>query len=138
MHNLSRVALEAIVRFIPAGVVVIEKENGRVSYVNDRAIQLYGVDPREFELPNDSTKLMKLLTMNGDVYPPEQLPARKALLMGKEIKDNLMIQRRDGSLIVVSASAVPLKNEVGEVFAAVGVFYDITEQLKAEEALRQK
>ena len=46
MKALSREALETIVQAIPAGVVVIEKEGGRVSYVNERAIQLYGVNPR--------------------------------------------------------------------------------------------
>ena len=119
MHKLSRVALEAIVRSIPAGVVVVEKEKGKIIYVNDHAIQLYGVDPCGLELPNHSTKLMKLLTLNGEVYPPEQLPASKALLTGKEAKDDLMIERPDGSRIVVSASAVPLVNEGGEVVAAV-------------------
>ena len=76
IQKLSRVALEAIVQSIPAGVVVIEKAHGQVSYVNDRAIELYGVDPRGLELPNHSTKLMKLLTLDGDVYPPEKLPAK--------------------------------------------------------------
>ncbi len=137
MHNLSRVALEAIVRSIPAGVVVVEKEKGKIIYVSDRAIQLYGVDPCGLELPNYSTKLMKLLTLSGKVYPPEQLPASKALLIGKEAKDVLMIERPDGSRIVVSASAVPLVNEGGEVIAAVGIFEDVTERINAEEALRK-
>jgi PAS domain S-box-containing protein len=135
MNKLSRTALEAIIKSIPAGVVVIEKDLGKVSYVNDRAIQIYGVDPRAPDLPDGIAQLVKPLTLKGDVYPPEQLPANRALLTGKAAKDTFIIQRPDGSKIVVSSSAVPLRNEMGEVFAAVGIFDDVTEHKQAEEAL---
>ena len=51
MHGLSRITLETIIKAIPAGVVVIEKENGKVCYANDNAIQLFGADPRGLEIP---------------------------------------------------------------------------------------
>jgi PAS domain S-box-containing protein len=137
MKNLSRAALEAIVKSIPAGVIFIEKETGKIIYANDHAIQLYGADPRKPELSNHSTTSMKLLTLNGGIYPPEQLPASKALQTGKEAKDDLMIKRSDGSLIVVSVSAVPLMNESGEVIAVVGILEDVTERKKAEDDLRK-
>jgi PAS domain-containing protein len=78
MQGLSLVTLENIVKILPVGVVIISKDNGKVCYVNDRAIQLYGVDPSGLEMPKHSTKLMKLLTLNGEVYLPEALPASKA------------------------------------------------------------
>lgn len=138
MQKLRRVALETILKAIPAGVVVIEKENGKVSYVNNRAIELYGVDPRGLEMPNHSTKLMKLLTLNGEVYPPEKLPASKALLTGEEAKDDLIIERPDSSRVIVFASATPIRDKKGEVVAAVGIFEDITERKKAEETLKKQ
>ncbi len=137
MAGLSRVALETIVNNIPAGIVVIEKENGQVTYVNDRAIELYGVDPRGLEIPDHSTKRMKLLTLDGKVYPPEKLPASKALLYGEEAKSNLIIVRPDGSRVTVSACALPIRDENGNVIAAVGIFDDITESEKAERVLRE-
>jgi len=138
VQKLRRVALETILKAIPAGVVVIEKENGKVSYVNNRAIELYGVDPRGLEMPNHSTKLMKLLTLNGEVYPPEKLPASKALLTGEEAKDDLIIERPDSSRVIVFASATPIRDKKGEVVAAVGIFEDITERKKAEETLKKQ
>ena len=137
MKGLSRLALEGIISAIPAGVVVIEKDNGKVTYVNDRAIQLYGVDPKGLEMLNHSTKLMKILTLDGQIYPPERLPASIALLTGKEAEDDLIIERPNGSRITVTVSAMPIRNEQGEVTSAVGIFTDITERKKAEEALRQ-
>ncbi len=85
MQELNWNTLEAIVGSIPAGVVVIAKEKGRTIYVNERAIELFGTDPSGLEIPEHSTKLMKLLTLNGDVFLPEQLPASIALSTGKDV-----------------------------------------------------
>lgn len=133
---MSQAALDVIVRSIPAGVVVFER-NGRIAFVNDRAIELYGVDPRGLELPDHSTKLMKLLTLNGEIYPPNKLPATKALLNGAESKDDLIIERPDGSRVTISASASPIFDKEGNIIGAVGIFVDITERKKAEDALRK-
>ena len=137
MKALSREALETIIQAIPAGVVVIEKEGGRVSYVNERAIQLYGVNPQGLEMPDHSTKLMKLLTLEGKVYLPEKLPASQALLNGKEAEDNLIIERPDGSRITVAASAKPIINEKGKIISAIAIFENITKRKNAEHALEE-
>jgi PAS domain-containing protein len=60
MQRLSRSKLEAIIGSIPSGVVILELD-GKISYVNNKALALYGCDPRGLELPDQSTKLMKLL-----------------------------------------------------------------------------
>jgi PAS domain S-box-containing protein len=137
MRGLSRVTLETIVKAIPAGVVVIEKENGTVCYVNDHAIQLFGANPRGFKIPEASNTIMKLFTLEGEVYPFEELPALTVLSTGEEATANLIVERPDGSRILVSASARPIKDEEGQIFAAVGIFEDITEhkqlQVKLEE-----
>jgi len=75
------------------------------------------------------------LTLNGEVYPPESLPASKALLTGKEAKDNLIIERPDGSQVIISALAIPIKEKNGEIAAAFGIFEDIGEEEKVEAAL---
>jgi PAS domain S-box-containing protein len=128
--------LEAIVSSIPAGVVVVEKEGGKIVYVNDRAITLYGCDPSGLDLLNYSTRMMRLLTLDGQTYSPEQLPVSKALSTGQEVKDELIIERPDKSRIIVAVSAKPVKDEKGQIVAAVGIFEDITDYKNAEGVLR--
>jgi hypothetical protein len=53
MDKLSRAVLEEIVKSIPAGVIFIEKENGKIIYANDHAIQLFGANPCGLELLNN-------------------------------------------------------------------------------------
>jgi len=125
--------LEAIARAIPAGVVVIEKPNGKVIYVNEHAIELFGINLCGLEIADHATKLMKLLTLKGTAYPIEKLPANIALKTGKQAKDNVAIERPDGSKVIVFSSAMSIRDEKGEIVAAVGVFEDVTERRQIEQ-----
>jgi PAS domain-containing protein len=60
----------SILRLVPVGIVILESPTGRITYANDRAIKLYGVNPVGLEIPNHSTEMMKLFKPNGEVYPP--------------------------------------------------------------------
>jgi PAS domain S-box-containing protein len=59
------------------------------------------------------------------------------LLTGEKSRDELIIERPDGSKVIVSAFAIPIKEKNGEIVAALGVFEDISEQKKVEEALKE-
>lgn len=133
--SVSKEALEVIVGAIPAGVVIVERASGKIIYVNEKASQLYGVNARELE-GEHAKNLVKRLTLKGEVYPPDQLPVSKALRTGQEANDELIIERPDGSHIIVEACAKPIKDKTGQVVAAVGIFDDITERKKVKEALK--
>ena len=121
---------------IPNGILIIEKNNGKVIYANKSAKELCGVDPSGLEMSNQPTKL-KLLTLNGAVYATEQIPTSRALITGKIINDELMIERPDGSRITVETSASPIKDKNGKIIAALAIFQNITERKEAEMQLIQ-
>ena len=125
----------SILKLIPAGIVILESPTGRITYANDRAIELYGVNPIELEIQNHSTKRMMLLKPNGEIYPPEKLPARRALNGEKIFNDEAIIERPDGSKILVASTAAPLTDRNGEIIGSVAIFEDITEKRKLEEKL---
>jgi PAS domain S-box-containing protein len=137
MHGLSRLTLETIVKAIPAAVIIITKENGKICYANDHAIQLYGVDPRNLQNSQHTSNPIKLLTLNGETYPSQELPANKALQTGKKAQAILIIERPDGSQITVSASAMPIMDEEDKIVAAVSIFEDITESRQMHAQLEE-
>jgi PAS domain S-box-containing protein len=138
LKALGRLEFEAIVEAIPAGVVVIDNENGKVVYANDRAIALYGVDLYGLEIANQSTTKLKLLTLEDKPYPAEKLPVNKAWRTGIEAKDELIIERPNGSRVVVAASAKPIHDEKGNIIASIGIFDDITKRKVFEEQVEQE
>ncbi|MBE0480003.1 MAG: PAS domain S-box protein [Dehalococcoidia bacterium] len=128
--------LEVILKTIPSGVVIIEKPDGRISYVNDSAVTLYGVDPRGLPLEEHSTGV-NLCRLDGSRYPPEELPASRALLKGEVVLDEeIIVVQPGGNRIAVTASAAPVLNQDGEVVAAVGIFDDITGRKRFEDQLK--
>jgi PAS domain S-box-containing protein len=137
LNNLfNSASIKTILKNIPEGLLILLKPDGRLSYVNDRAIELYGVDPRRLATENNICAL-KHYTTDGKVCQPHELPARRALLAGERVRnEELIIERPDGSRIHVNASAVPLTNERGEVAGALAIFEDVTERKKTAELYR--
>jgi PAS domain S-box-containing protein len=125
----------SILKLVPVGIIILENPSGRITYVNDRAIELYGSNPIGLETPNHSTKIMKLLKPNGEVYPPEELPANRALNGEKILNDEAIIQRPDGSRILVASTSAPLTDAKGEIIGSVAIFEDITEKRELEDKL---
>ena len=118
----------SILKLVPVGIVILESPTGRITYANDRAIELYGANPIGLETHNHSTKMMKLLKPNGEIYPPEKLPANRALKGEKIFNDEAIIERPDGSRILVSSTSAPLTDSNGEIIGSVAIFEDISEK----------
>jgi PAS domain S-box-containing protein len=125
----------SILRLVPVGIIILEKPSRKITYVNDRAIELYGVNPVGLSGIKYSTKMMKLLKPNGEVYPPEKLPASRALNGEKIINDEAIIERHDGSRILISSTSAPLTNTNNEIIGSVAIFEDISEKREFEKKL---
>jgi signal transduction histidine kinase len=87
------------------------------------------------EVANHSTTKMKLLKPNGEIYPPKKLPASRALNGEKIINDEAIIERPDGSRILVSSTSAPLTNANNEIIGSVAIFEDISEKRTLEKML---
>ena len=125
----------SILRLVPVGIIILESPSGKITYANDRASELYGANPLGLKIVNHSTKVMKLLKPNGEIYPPEKLPANRALKGEKIVNDKALIERPDGSRILVSSTSAPLTDAKGEIIGSVAIFEDITEKRELEKKL---
>lgn len=125
----------SILRLVPVGIIILESPSGRITYANDRAIELYGTNPLGLEMHNHSTKMMRLFKPNGEIYPAEKLPANRALKGEKIVNDEALIERPDGSRIIVCSTSAPLTDVKGEIIGSVAIFEDITEKRELEKKL---
>jgi len=112
---------------------------GRIDNFNRRAAELWGREPALGDTDQRFCGSFKMFRPDGSFMPHEQCPMAE-VLSGKitEAHDaEVLIERPDGSRVIVLVNIRPLKNDRGEVTGAINCFYDITARKRAEEALRE-
>jgi len=132
----DRNRLETLINTIPSAVVILEQPDGEISFINEHAKELYGMDPTGLKM--EKHPKIGLLKLDGTPYPPEEMPASRSLLKGEVVhNEDLILKKPNGKRIFVSASSAPIYNSKGEIDAVIGVFNEITERKQLEEELRQ-
>jgi PAS domain S-box-containing protein len=110
--------LRRLLEFLPVGACTCD-ENGRVTYVNREATRLWG-GARAVGDRLEHGWMMRALR-EGRAYH------------GREIE----IERPDGTRVAALAHASPVVDEQGARSGAIGIFVDISERKRAEEALHE-
>ena len=130
----SEERLRAILLQIADGVMIADP-TGRITFVNDAARRLIGVDETEVAL-EDFDNTYTALTMEGQPYPLAELPHVRALRDEEPVSGLTMRFRRpDGAEVVVEADAVPVLADDGSRLGAVLTLRDVTARRELE---RQK
>jgi len=133
--EFDRKRLETILETIPSAVIIIDAPSGKISYVNKRAMQLYGFDTLGLGLDENAAKV-KARRADGTDYPIEKMPVSRSLKFGQEVRnEEMIIERPDGQTLLITASTAQLSDMKGNITAAIVVFEDITERKKAEKEL---
>ncbi|GFO59996.1 hypothetical protein GMST_23210 [Geomonas silvestris] len=133
----QRARFEAVLRQMPVAVVIAEGPTGRIVYHNEASELIFRSSFPRVETIRDYLQ-WEASTLDGKKLAAEEYPMVRALLRGERvIGEELKFVRGDGSHGVVSINAAPISDAAGEVNSAVVVYTDITEQLKAAEALRE-
>lgn len=119
--------LETITSSMSGGVVVYDRE-GRVTFVNDSALEMLGYERSEL-LSSVFHDLVHYHT-----GPLEKCPIYRAVVEGKEHESEDSFIRKDGSPVSVYIHVKPLFLK-GERVGGLLSFYDITERKRREEEL---
>ncbi len=113
--------------------------SGTIQKFNRNAAELWGREPALGDTDERFCGSFKMFRTNGSFMPHEQCPMAE-VLSGKipEVRDTeVLIERPNGSQVTVIVNIRPVKNQHGEVTAAINCFYDITERKHMEEARSQ-
>jgi PAS domain S-box-containing protein len=136
----SRDELEIILRGVADGIVAQDR-SGRVFYANETIARMSGyASARELvEAPTEEVMgRFELLDEEGRPFPPERLPGRRALKGEDGVEEVLRFRVVEtGGERWAVVRAAPVLDEEGGVRMAVSILRDVTEQRRAEEAMRE-
>jgi PAS domain S-box-containing protein len=122
--------LEAIIREIPVGLIAVAP-GGVPLAVNGEARRIFG-EPHMAVQDEDWQALS-----GGRETRVAERPLTRALLFGDVVSgERLEVVRRDGVKLLVEVNATPVRDQAGEIVAAVATFQDLTRRGEDERAQR--
>jgi PAS domain S-box-containing protein len=120
-----------LVSLMPAAVYACDEE-GRITFYNKRAAELWGREPK---LNEDQQKFCGAYRcwFDGQVIPPEQTPMAVAVRRGESFRDlEPEFEAPDGTKRSVLVNIAPLYDSAGKQCGAINVFVDVTERKRAD------
>ncbi|MFC5462585.1 ATP-binding protein [Massilia niabensis] len=138
----GRARLKAVLEAAPVGITVVAS-NGEVLELNAAHDALWGREGLPKEAPVDFSEWRGWWAdgsdRHGQPVAPDEWPLAQALRGTPQAHQLIEIETFDEQRQrrVVLLSAAPIRDRDGEVLAAVVVLLDMSERLKAEEALRE-
>lgn len=133
----ERSLLHAVLSQMPPGVVVAEP-TGRIILMNEQATGIMDHPDRVASRIEEYAEY-RFLHPDGRPYEPEEYPLARSLEKGEMVMgEEARLILPDGTAKVLRANASPIRDPEGKIVAAVLIFYDVTEQKRAEEALHRR
>lgn len=114
-----------------ANAIVITDANGRILWVNRAFSESTGYALQD--VMGKNPRILKSGKQDNGFY--ENMWA--TILSGKVWRDTIVNRRKDGGLIREDLTITPIQNNDGKVTHFVAIKQDISERLRAAEALRQ-
>jgi PAS domain S-box-containing protein len=123
---------------VPVAVYACDAE-GMIQEFSQRAAEMWGRVPERNNPEERYCGSFKMYYPDGRFMPHAECPMAR-VLHGETLQPHeleLLVERPDGLRRNVIANPRPLKNEQGEIVAAINCFYDITGLKQSEKALQQ-
>jgi PAS domain S-box-containing protein len=128
----SEAKYRKLVSLLPAAVYTCDAE-GRITLFNQRAAALWGREPRLYDEDDKYCGSFKLYSVYEQPIRHQDCWMGLTLRTGVPFRDQkIIIERPDGSRIVVSANVEPLFDEDGRLTGAINVLQDVTDRQRAE------
>ena len=129
--NADSADLRTLISQLPIALYVCEAPSGLIRLYNRRAVDLWGQEPTLGE-PKYSGAL-RLYRTDGSFLPHAETPMAEVVLFGGERNEDMVIERPDGSRIVVRANITALRDAGGRLVGAITAFDDISDRQRVED-----
>jgi PAS domain S-box-containing protein len=131
----ERATLEALLRQMPAGVVVAEIPSGRILIANNRVEAILGVSLEGIRNVQEYGRF-NAFWPDGKPITPHEWPLARSVLTGESVRDvEVQFLRKDGVFATLLGSSDRIYDPEGKAIAAFVTFSDITERKIAERSL---
>ncbi len=124
----SERTFRSLIEHVHAGVYIAD-EKGKLAYVNEAFVEILGYGNKEELLGKD-------LSLDVYVDPRERQLFLKAMEKNGFVRNyQVRNRRKDGSVIVLSATSHYIYNDSHGVVGVEGIVIDITDKIKLEDSL---
>ncbi len=124
---------DRLLDLLPLGVYICDGQ-GRVVRYNRAAAQLWGRAPERGDPSSCFCGAYRLRRLDGRPLLHANSPMARALESGRGVSDQeIIVERPDGSRIIVVANIEVIKDEAGRVVGAVNLFRDVTEERRRQQ-----
>ena len=133
----SEKRMRQLTSLMPAAVYSCDQE-GRITFFNRRAAELWGREPKLNDRQERYCGSLRLLRPDGSQIPHNHGAMAIAVKTGQPARnEEAIIERPDGSRIILRVNIDPLHDMNGRLCGAINVFEDVTDLRRAEQASRQ-
>ncbi|MBD1940936.1 PAS domain S-box protein, partial [Coleofasciculus sp. FACHB-712] len=142
LHELEieRAKFEAVLRQMPAGVMIADAVSGKLVLANEQAKQIVGYGYEQSLELNEYDPVVSYISLrsNGQPYAHEDMPLARSLKTGEIVtNEQIEIHRDDGSRVFINVNSAPILDNQGQIIAAVVIFKDVTDYKQIEQAFRE-
>lgn len=133
--------LETLQEMIPVGVVTAHDADCTVITANHAGKLILSAVDRPLNLSQTGSGAARLpfrLLRDGEEVAPDKLPIQRSARTGEEVSGELYDQVfEDGTVKQIQISASPLRDPDGNPRGCIATIVDITENIRAERAVRE-
>ncbi len=129
----SEERLARVVETIVDGVFIVDGD-GQISFANATAEKLVGLSREVITQRRYNSPAWKVTTLDGKPFPETEFAVAQVMRTGEPVYGvEQVLDRPDGSRIVISVNAAPMRDATGAVTGVVASVSDVTRRKEVEQ-----